>query len=211
MEYDEFGNVILDTNPGFQPIGFAGGLYDNQTGLVRFGVRDYDPETGRWTAKDPIGFAGGDTNLYGYVLNDPINWVDSWGLQSNYVYIPPAKNAANPRGHAALNINGNYYEVKKESSKEGILPKVYSSSKEEFYNYYKKEGRTPEEVSVEIPDEKAAEDYAKEQVGKSIPWKGLKDNCVELTDSIIKAGGGKTCGTTDPIFCNKKHKLDNIK
>jgi RHS repeat-associated protein len=80
MDYDEFGNVILDTNPGFQPFGFAGGLYDSQTGLVRFGARDYDPETGRWTAKDPIRFKGGDTNLYGYVLNDPVNFVDPWGL-----------------------------------------------------------------------------------------------------------------------------------
>jgi uncharacterized protein RhaS with RHS repeats len=49
---------------------------------VRFGARDYDPETGRWTAKDPIGFAGGDTNLYGYVANDPVNWVDPLGLQA---------------------------------------------------------------------------------------------------------------------------------
>jgi RHS repeat-associated protein len=81
MDYDEFGNVILDTNPGFQPFGFAGGLYDSLTGLVRFGVRDYDPETGRWTTKDPIGFAGGDTNLYGYVLSDPVNFIDPRGLK----------------------------------------------------------------------------------------------------------------------------------
>jgi len=80
MDYDEFGQVITDTNPGFQPFGFAGGLYDRDTKLVRFGARDYDAETGRWTAKDPIGFAGGDTNLYGYVLNDPVNLVDSAGL-----------------------------------------------------------------------------------------------------------------------------------
>ncbi len=73
MDYDEFGNVILDTKPGFQPFGFAGGLYDQDTELVRFGARDYDPEPGRWTAKDPIRFDGGDMNLYGYVVNDPIN------------------------------------------------------------------------------------------------------------------------------------------
>lgn len=79
MQYDVFGNVILDTNPGFQPFGFAGGLYDADTGLVRFGARDYDPENGRWTAKDPIGFAGGDTNLYNYVLGDPVNWIDQTG------------------------------------------------------------------------------------------------------------------------------------
>jgi uncharacterized protein RhaS with RHS repeats len=46
---------------------------------VRFGARDYDPEIGRWTAKDPILFDGGDTNLYGYVVNDPVNLVDPSG------------------------------------------------------------------------------------------------------------------------------------
>jgi RHS repeat-associated protein len=80
MDYDEFGNVTLDTNPGFQPFGFAGGIYDRDTKLTRFGARDYDAETGRWTTKDPILFVGGDTNLYGYVLNDPVNFVDPIGL-----------------------------------------------------------------------------------------------------------------------------------
>ena len=81
MDYDEFGNITQDTNPGFQPFGFAGGIYDRDTGLTRFGARDYDAQTGRWTAKDPIGFAGGDTNLYGYVLNDPVNLIDPSGLE----------------------------------------------------------------------------------------------------------------------------------
>jgi RHS repeat-associated protein len=81
INYDEFGNVISDTNSGFQPFGFAGGLYDQDTKLTRFGARDYNASTGRWTAKDPIRFAGGDTNLYGYVLNDPINAKDPSGLE----------------------------------------------------------------------------------------------------------------------------------
>jgi RHS repeat-associated protein len=80
LDYDEFGSILQDTNPGFQPFGFAGGLYDPQTKLIRFGARDYDAETGRWTAKDPILFDGGDPNLYGYVLNDPVNRVDPLGL-----------------------------------------------------------------------------------------------------------------------------------
>ncbi|PXF55877.1 MAG: hypothetical protein C4B58_14500 [Deltaproteobacteria bacterium] len=81
IDYDSFGNIIEDTNPSFEiPFGFAGGLHDRDTGLVRFGYRDYDPDIGRWTAKDPIGFAGGDTDLYGYCLNNPINAVDPLGL-----------------------------------------------------------------------------------------------------------------------------------
>ncbi len=79
IHYDEFGRVLSDSNPGFQPFGFAGGHYDHQTGLVRFGARDYDAEIGRWLSKDPILFAGGDTNLYGYVLNDPVNLIDPEG------------------------------------------------------------------------------------------------------------------------------------
>jgi RHS repeat-associated protein len=86
MDYDEFGNVINDTNPGFQPFGYAGGLYDQHTQLVRFGARDYDPQIGRWTAKDPIRFDGGDTNLYGYVINDPINLNDVNGLIGVILY-----------------------------------------------------------------------------------------------------------------------------
>jgi RHS repeat-associated protein len=84
MDYSPFGRVITDTNPGFQPFGYAGGLYDRDTGLVRFGARDYDPETGRWTVKDPILFDGGDTSLYAYVENDPINWIDPTGLCKDY-------------------------------------------------------------------------------------------------------------------------------
>ena len=80
LVYDEFGNVLLNTNPGFQPFAYAGGLYDSQTKLVRFGARDYDAVTGRWTAKDPVGFGGGDANIYVYCSNGPINNTDPKGL-----------------------------------------------------------------------------------------------------------------------------------
>ena len=81
LDYDAFGRVISDSQPGFQPFGFAGGLYDPDTGLVRFGARDYDAATGRWSTLDPLGFGGGDSNLYRYALGDPVNVVDRSGLQ----------------------------------------------------------------------------------------------------------------------------------
>ncbi len=84
IDYDEFGNVAYDSNPGFQPYGFAGGLYDTETKLVRFGARDYDASTGRWTSKDPILFKGGVSNLYEYVVNDPVNRFDLSGLQETF-------------------------------------------------------------------------------------------------------------------------------
>jgi len=79
IDYDSFGSVVADTNPGFQPFGFAGGLYDHSTGLVRFGARDYDPISGRWTAQDPSSFFAGDSNLYRYAANNPVNLIDPDG------------------------------------------------------------------------------------------------------------------------------------
>ena len=62
--YDTFGNILSDSNLSFKiPFGFAGGLLDKDTNLTRFGYRDYDGFTGKWTAKDPIGFGGGDSNI----------------------------------------------------------------------------------------------------------------------------------------------------
>ncbi|MBK6728546.1 MAG: RHS repeat-associated core domain-containing protein [Xanthomonadales bacterium] len=79
LAYDEYGNIVEDTNPGFQPFAYAGGLYDRDTGLTRFGARDYDAVAGRWTAKDPVGFSGRETNFYAYALLDPINYLDVEG------------------------------------------------------------------------------------------------------------------------------------
>ena len=76
LDYDVWGNVTADSAPGFQPFGYAGGLWDFRTKLTRFGVRDYDPEVGRWTGKDPLRFAGGSTNPYAYAANNPVMFVD---------------------------------------------------------------------------------------------------------------------------------------
>jgi RHS repeat-associated protein len=80
ITYDAWGNVTSDTAPGLIPIGFAGGLRDTDTGLVKFGAREYDPQTGRWTGPDPIRFAGDDAVLYRYAGGDPVNQTDSNGL-----------------------------------------------------------------------------------------------------------------------------------
>jgi RHS repeat-associated protein len=67
---------------------------------VCFGARDYDPYTGRWTARDPILFAGGDSNLYRYAAGDPINFVDPTGLD---IWIE-GPSGGEPLFHQSINI-----------------------------------------------------------------------------------------------------------
>jgi RHS repeat-associated protein len=81
LGHDAFGVQTGDSAPAFElPFGFAGGLADPVTGLVRFGLRDYEPASGRWTARDPALFGGGQANLYDYVGSDPIDNRDPSGL-----------------------------------------------------------------------------------------------------------------------------------
>lgn len=107
MDYDSFGNVTADTNPGFQPFGFAGGLYDADTRLVRFGARDYDAEAGRWTAKDPLLFRAGDANLYAYAFDDPVNFTDPSGLAGWFLKTPVGRWLAGLFSDTAASSCGN--------------------------------------------------------------------------------------------------------
>lgn len=83
LRYDSFGVRLSDSNQDFAlEIGFAGGLEENKTGLVRFGLRDYDPAAGRWTSRDPIGFEGNQANLYAYAHNNPVSMRDPGGTSA---------------------------------------------------------------------------------------------------------------------------------
>lgn len=79
--YDSFVMMIQNSHSELAlPLGFAGGLYDSDTGLIHFGYREYDPAIGKFISPDPLGYAGGDVDLYGYCGDDPINFVDRLGL-----------------------------------------------------------------------------------------------------------------------------------
>ncbi|MBI3203315.1 MAG: hypothetical protein HYZ29_17385, partial [Myxococcales bacterium] len=79
-DFDAWGNRSLIAGPAdFFPFGFAGGMLEPETGLTRFGARDYDPTVGRWVSKDPIRFSSGDVNLFVYSRGEPINKSDRTG------------------------------------------------------------------------------------------------------------------------------------
>lgn len=88
VEYDCFGNVTRDTRPELRlPLGFACGLNDRSTGFIRFGFRDYHPLLGRFTTKDPVGYTGGDNDLWDYCVDDPVSCIDPLGLWTKKTFI----------------------------------------------------------------------------------------------------------------------------
>ncbi len=79
--YEAFGQLTYVLDPTFDNFyTYTGREYDKETGLYYYRARYYDAMEGRFISKDPIGFAGGDVNLYNYVGGNPINYVDPSGL-----------------------------------------------------------------------------------------------------------------------------------
>jgi len=80
MDYDALGRPTTNAPLAWQPFGFAGGLQDANSGMIRFRTRTYDPFIGRFLSRDPLGLAGGQTNLFQYALGDPVNNIDPSGM-----------------------------------------------------------------------------------------------------------------------------------
>jgi RHS repeat-associated protein len=190
IDYDEFGKVIADTNPGFQPFGFAGGLLDHDTQLVRFGARDYDAETGRWTVKDPDDFAVGDVNMYAYTAGDPINRVDPLGLW-DIVMAGPNTNQKweewlrSPEGVCVVSGHGNQGK--------GVFENHKLVTAKELADRIMKNKRCREAPTIRLVVCKAAGPYA--QLLADITRKDVE---AANTDVSPQSGGGAKLSSTDP-------------
>src|SRR6201999_1922096 len=81
LVYDAFGNILTQSDPFMEPrFGFTGYQYDGNTGLYYANARYYNANTGTFLVEDPKGFSAGQTNLYEYVGNNPLDFTDPTGM-----------------------------------------------------------------------------------------------------------------------------------
>jgi RHS repeat-associated protein len=117
VTYDSYGKVLSDSAGGGDRFKFTGREYDAGTGLYDYRARSYDPATGRFTTRDPIGFAAGDPNLQRYVGNSPSNATDPSGLAgddalewlTNGPWLDPLIAAANAINNSGLPNTSDFF------------------------------------------------------------------------------------------------------
>ncbi len=93
--YDSYGRLSSSTGTLTNPFQYTGREFDSETGLYYLRARYYDPAAGRFLNEDLLGVGADDLNLYAYVGNDPVDWVDSWGY-SRDIYVPDAGHHGGP-------------------------------------------------------------------------------------------------------------------
>ncbi len=129
--YDAFGMEIFDydeTNQFVNPFGYAGEYTDEETGNIYLRARYYNPNTGRFLSEDPI---KDGTNWYAYAGNNPVLFLDPWGLAAG----DPFESI----GEAAIDWGNEYGEYTRYTTYE-MLSLIYSYTDEQGnvrYSYTK--------------------------------------------------------------------------
>lgn len=181
------------------------------------GSRDYDPRVGRWSARDPILFGGGDSNLYAYAFGDPINFRDADGRDAIHVVydgypIDTGLGFDAPFGHAAVvAVNPEdgftqYYEYGRYGTKFGRVRRRWvpnveigddgrptPESLEDLYDFMSTNYGKDSEVSATYYSDanyKKIVDYARRVMNdpKRQRYSLLRNNCFSFAADAIEAG-----------------------
>ena len=182
-DYDEWGGILWDTNPGLQAFGFGGGLLDLQSSVLRFGFRNYDPKSARWLRKDPILFAGGDSNIFAALSGDPVGNSDPWGLDICIGRYPGAGGA----GHVGVGVNstdtfGHYPADDPIGSLFGEVPGVVKPD-----DKHDPQGTVCLKSSPAA--DRAVRDYIDDSIRNPPDYSFFGSNCADFVQEALRRGG----------------------
>ncbi len=192
--YDAFGKATVNPSSTLtNNLRLPGQYYDAETRLHYNWMRHYDPGTGRYVTSDPIGLEGG-INMYAYVGENPLRWVDPYGLRDVIVAVWTSnvlQNFTGEVGHVFVGeMNGTTI------TSQFLTPSGYKgeNTTKTWIDTVAYEGRSPDYVyQVTVPDDKAFDEVAAK--ARSVPtWFALPNgktstNCSTAAQGAIRAGG----------------------
>jgi RHS repeat-associated protein len=185
--FNAFGERLSGSQT--DPFGYRAqfGYYtDNEIGLQLLTHRYYDPARGRFLTLDPLSYFGG-VNLYSYVTNNPINFIDPFGL-AKLVYWGPAKDSK--KGHLALLLDDGTYISYWPTCFFGRDPQPlkHCPARESDYEKDKaEEGRDPLFIQIDGLNEQAMKDWWNN--GKGHGDFRLRNNCSDIVSQALTVGG----------------------
>jgi RHS repeat-associated protein len=193
--YDPFGNTTSSGGASTNVFQYTGRENDGN-GLYFYRARYYSPQLGRFISEDPIGFGGG-FNFYSYAGNDPISWIDPFGLADVYVW--KYRGSTDAWGHSSVDINNGDTHISWWPQSDGreytfgdSIP-IYDASaypNQTLANDSAFEGQGPDFViHLDNLDESAMAAWWR-SYRRSSKWKTFGRNCSTTVAHALEAGGG---------------------
>ncbi|HLN34652.1 MAG TPA: RHS repeat-associated core domain-containing protein [Nitrososphaeraceae archaeon] len=198
-----FGEIISSyVSNGSDKYKFTQKERDTETNLDYFGARYYDSEIGRWLSPDPLADKYPGWSPYNYCLNNPVNLVDPDGRD---VIVLLASKGASGLGHAAVLIgneekgwwylskNGTIGGIKRIFGPPDFKPEKFLNL-QEFKNVILNDMTNPYNFAYRIKSDEKTDEMmidAGKKSGEQF-YILLGNNCMDLVDEVLKAGGFKT-------------------
>jgi len=212
-EYGPFGEVIRATGPmaRVNPFRFSTKYQDDESDFLYYGYRSYNPSTGRWLNRDPIGERGG-RNLYGWLANNPVNLFDALGLKCCVLQYSGSSSDGLLYDHIAVECdNGVYISAFPQSGQMAPADTVTFTNKVHDEARW---GKPTSTVCLDCVDANAvsawfqnAKNGAKDGTCK---FDGLSNNCSDIGRQAIEAGLPKQTKPTCPACPFDEHRYQVI-
>jgi RHS repeat-associated protein len=191
-EYEAFGKTTIN-GTSLNPFQYAGRENDG-AGTYYHRTRYYGTTFHRFISKDPIGFAGGDINLYAYVLNNPVKYIDPFGLDVTLAYYPTFAT------HIGVGVNSKgtvgFYPQKQD-----LLTRLWVFGGFETSGELKFDiGKPTKIITIKTSpkQDKAMEAVIFNRLVNPGKYKLYGRNCATFASDVLKAGGLKAPNTIDP-------------
>ena len=169
------------------PFRYQGQYEDEETGLYYNRFRYYDPNVGNYISQDPIGLAGGNPTIYGYV-KDTNSWVDIFGLECGKARIHHYDgDADNPFGHYSIEILDNKGKPMMHTHQ------VITSSNHSTTTITNRTdflGKPNKTIEINIPDVTSATNYQNKVLGTQLgAYDKATNSCVDHVSEVLCKGG----------------------
>ena len=188
--YDPYGNTLAMSGPlaSANLYRFSSKEYHPNSGTAYYLYRYYDPNLQRWLNRDPIEEEGA-INLFEYAFSNPLNLIDSYGLECNLLTFAPVGHGKSSFGHTAIDLNGTTYSFGEKG--------WFSEQTKSYLDRNSFRDATAQRLDLTAEQEVGLKESIEKDMAKNPKW-SLDNQCTSKACNMLEEATGEmySCAMT---------------